>query len=159
MGEQSLGWLLNEQLEQLSSVTEPLRTVERASETSVLLTEDYLALSDEGRRPEVRSAAGAALSSRATLPAHVAGIPEPDTGGALDAGPESRSARAPDAAPSAACRCPRRLDGRAGVWEAVELAVGEADTATFSLVDRETGAEGQLGATDDGSVVLDLPDD
>ncbi|CAN5738432.1 hypothetical protein BH23CHL8_BH23CHL8_29120 [soil metagenome] len=51
------------------------------------------------------------------------------------------------------------IDGRGGQWEAVELALGEADTATFSLVDRQTGSQGQLGATDDGSVVLDLPDD
>lgn len=51
------------------------------------------------------------------------------------------------------------LDGRAGQWEAVSLLLGEVDTATFSLVDRQTGAEAQLGATDDGSVVLDVPDD
>jgi hypothetical protein len=51
------------------------------------------------------------------------------------------------------------LEGHSGSWEAIELIVGEPDTATFSLVDRQTGAEGQLGATDDGSVVLDLPND
>jgi hypothetical protein len=54
---------------------------------------------------------------------------------------------------------PVEIDGYRGRWEVVELALGEADTATFILVDRETGEDGQLGAMDDGSVVLDMPDD
>lgn len=51
------------------------------------------------------------------------------------------------------------IDGRGGQWEAIELVIGESDTATFSLIDRQSGAEAQLGATDDGSVALDVPDD
>ena len=54
---------------------------------------------------------------------------------------------------------PVTLEGYPGDWEAVELVVSDETTATFSLVDRQTGEWGQLGATDDGSVVVDLPDD
>jgi hypothetical protein len=51
------------------------------------------------------------------------------------------------------------IAGYPGRWEALELLMGEPDTATFRVVDRETVKEGQLGATDDGSVVFDAPDD
>lgn len=51
------------------------------------------------------------------------------------------------------------LDGLRGEWEATELLVSDETTATFTLIDRASGDEAQLGATDDGLVILDTPDD
>jgi hypothetical protein len=54
---------------------------------------------------------------------------------------------------------PVRLDGYPGEWEAVGLVAADETAVTLELVDRVSGAFGQIGATDDGSVVLDVPDD
>ena len=43
IGEQYLQWFLKEQLEEMSSMSALLRTVERANEVNILLAEDYLA--------------------------------------------------------------------------------------------------------------------
>jgi ferritin len=43
LGEQFLQWFLKEQVEEVASMSALLRTVERASESSILLVEDYLA--------------------------------------------------------------------------------------------------------------------
>jgi ferritin len=43
LGEQFLGWFLKEQVEEMASMTALLRTVERASDSNILLVEDYLA--------------------------------------------------------------------------------------------------------------------
>ncbi len=43
VGEQFLGWFLSEQLEEMSSMAALLKVVERASATSILMAEDYLA--------------------------------------------------------------------------------------------------------------------
>lgn len=54
---------------------------------------------------------------------------------------------------------PVTLEGYPGEWEAVELLVSDGTTATFTMVDRRTGEWGQVGASDDGSVVVDMPND
>jgi bacterioferritin B len=64
VGEQFLHWFLQEQREEVASMHELLRIVERASETSVLLAEDYLARSGlTTQEPEATAppAAGGAL--------------------------------------------------------------------------------------------------
>ncbi len=43
VGEQFLAWFLKEQLEEMSSMADLLRTVERAATTNILLAEAYLA--------------------------------------------------------------------------------------------------------------------
>ena len=43
VGEQFLAWFLKEQLEEMSSMADLLRTVERAAETNILLAEAHLA--------------------------------------------------------------------------------------------------------------------
>jgi len=48
IGEQYLQWFLKEQLEEMSSMSALLRTVERAAENNILLAEDYLARSAGG---------------------------------------------------------------------------------------------------------------
>lgn len=64
VGEQFLAWFLKEQLEEMSSMADLLRTVERAAETNILLAEDYLArtsFGDAGESPDAPPAAGGAL--------------------------------------------------------------------------------------------------
>jgi bacterioferritin B len=64
VGEQFLAWFLKEQLEEMSSMADLLRTVERALETNILLAEDYLArttIGDQGRGHDAPAAAGGAL--------------------------------------------------------------------------------------------------
>jgi ferritin len=64
VGEQFLAWFLKEQLEEMASMADLLRTVERAAETNILLAEDYLARSgigDKGDAPYTPLAAGGAL--------------------------------------------------------------------------------------------------
>jgi ferritin len=63
VGEQFLAWFLKEQLEEMSSMADLLRTVERAAETNILLAEDYLArtsIGDAGHGPHQPPAAGGA---------------------------------------------------------------------------------------------------
>jgi ferritin len=64
VGEQFLAWFLKEQLEEMSSMSDLLRTVERAMETNILLAEAYLArtsVGDHGKRVDAPEAAGGAL--------------------------------------------------------------------------------------------------
>lgn len=64
VGEQFLAWFLKEQLEEMSSMSDLLRTVERAVETNILLAEAYLArttFGDEGHGSDTPPAAGGAL--------------------------------------------------------------------------------------------------
>jgi ferritin len=64
VGEQFLAWFLKEQLEEMSSMADLLRTVERALETNILLAEDYLArttIGDQGRSRDAPPAAGGGL--------------------------------------------------------------------------------------------------
>jgi ferritin len=64
VGEQFLAWFLKEQLEEMASMADLLRTVERAAETNILLAEDYLARHATGDRntaPSEPSAAGGSL--------------------------------------------------------------------------------------------------
>ena len=64
VGEQFLAWFLKEQLEEMSSMADLLRTVERAAETNILLAEAYLArtqVGDEGKNNNAPPAAGGAL--------------------------------------------------------------------------------------------------
>jgi ferritin len=64
VGEQFLAWFLKEQLEEMASMADLLRTVERAAETNILLAEDYLAresIGDKGNAPNAPPAAGGAL--------------------------------------------------------------------------------------------------
>ena len=62
VGEQFLAWFLREQLEEISSMAALLKVVERASESNIMLAEDYLARTpapqDRNGAPE---AAGGAL--------------------------------------------------------------------------------------------------
>jgi bacterioferritin B len=63
-GEQFLAWFVKEQLEEMSSMADLLRTVERAVETNILLAEDYLAresIGDQGESSDAPPAAGGAL--------------------------------------------------------------------------------------------------
>jgi ferritin len=63
IGEQFLHWFLEEQLEEVSSMTALLRTVERASAVNILLAEDFLArtagTSDATEAGAPRAAGGA----------------------------------------------------------------------------------------------------
>ena len=64
VGAQFLDWFLKEQLEEMSSMADLLRTVERAAETNILLAEAYLArtqVGDEGKSNNAPPAAGGAL--------------------------------------------------------------------------------------------------
>ena len=64
VGEEFLRWFLKEQLEETSSMADLLRVVERASESNVLLAEDYLSrqqIGDHGDDPMAPAAAGGAL--------------------------------------------------------------------------------------------------
>lgn len=64
VGEQFLAWFLREQREEMASMADLLRTVERAAETNILLAEDYLArqsVGDGGSDPSAPPAAGGAL--------------------------------------------------------------------------------------------------
>ncbi len=64
VGEQFLAWFLKEQLEEMSSMADLLRTLERATETNILLAEDYLArraIGDQGRAADAPRVAGGAL--------------------------------------------------------------------------------------------------
>ncbi len=64
VGEQFLAWFLKEQLEEMSSMSDLLTTVERAMASSILLAEDYLArqpIGDSGVDRAAPPAAGGAL--------------------------------------------------------------------------------------------------
>ena len=64
VGEQFLHWFLQEQREEVASMSELLAIVERASESNILLAEDYLArnrVGDEGESATAPPAAGGAL--------------------------------------------------------------------------------------------------
>ncbi len=64
LGEQFLLWFLKEQVEEMASMTALLRTVERASESNILLVEDHLARTTAavgGVDPTAPAAAGGAL--------------------------------------------------------------------------------------------------
>jgi bacterioferritin B len=64
VGEQFLTWFLKEQLEETSSMSDLLRTVERAATTNILLAEAYLArvpVGDSGDTEYAPPAAGGAL--------------------------------------------------------------------------------------------------
>ncbi len=64
LGEQFLQWFLKEQVEEVASMSALLRTVERASESSILLVEDYLART---------AGAGGAAETEADAPAAAGG--------------------------------------------------------------------------------------
>jgi ferritin len=64
VGEEFLNWFLKEQREEVSSMNDLLRLVERALESNILLAEDALARSpvgDQGADPSAPPAAGGAL--------------------------------------------------------------------------------------------------
>ncbi len=65
VGEQFLGWFLKEQLEEMSSMADLLKVVERASTSNIMLAEDYLARAaaagGEGEPAGAPEAAGGAL--------------------------------------------------------------------------------------------------
>lgn len=64
VGEQFLAWFLKEQLEEMSSMSDLLTTVERAVASSILLAEDYLSrtpIGDQGVDRSAPPAAGGAL--------------------------------------------------------------------------------------------------
>ena len=64
IGEQFLQWFLKEQLEEMSSMSALLRTVERAAAVNILLAEDYLARTaggSDGTEADAPRAAGGAL--------------------------------------------------------------------------------------------------
>jgi ferritin len=64
VGEQFMHWFLQEQREEVASMSDLLSIVERASESNVLLVEDYLArnpVGDQGVDPNAPPAAGGAL--------------------------------------------------------------------------------------------------
>jgi len=64
VGEQFLHWFLQEQREEVSSMSDLLRIVERASESNIMLAEDYLArnpVGDQGEATNAPPAAGGAL--------------------------------------------------------------------------------------------------
>jgi ferritin len=61
---QFLDWFLKEQREEVASMTDLLRIVERAADSNVLLVEDYLArvqIGDAGQDPTAPATAGGAL--------------------------------------------------------------------------------------------------
>ena len=64
VGEQFLHWFLQEQREEVASMSDLLSVVERASESNVLLAEDYLSrnpVGDQGEASNAPPAAGGAL--------------------------------------------------------------------------------------------------
>jgi ferritin len=64
VGEQFLAWFLTEQREEEASMADLLRTVERASETNILLADDYLSrnqVGDAGESAGAPEAAGGTL--------------------------------------------------------------------------------------------------
>jgi len=64
VGEQFLAWFLREQREEMASMADLLRTVERAAQTNILLAEGYLAreaIGDGGQSEGAPPAAGGAL--------------------------------------------------------------------------------------------------
>jgi bacterioferritin B len=64
VGEQFLHWFLQEQREEVASMSDLLSVVERASESSLLLAEDYLSrnpVGDQGVATNAPPAAGGAL--------------------------------------------------------------------------------------------------
>jgi bacterioferritin B len=64
VGEQFLHWFLQEQREEVASMSDLLSVVERALESNVLLAEDYLArnpVGDQGEATNAPPAAGGAL--------------------------------------------------------------------------------------------------
>jgi bacterioferritin B len=64
VGEQFLHWFLQEQREEVASMSDLLSVVERALESNVLLAEDYLArnpVGDQGEAANAPPAAGGAL--------------------------------------------------------------------------------------------------
>ena len=64
VGEQFLHWFLQEQREEVSSMSDLLSVVERASESNILLAEDYLArnpVGDQGESATAPPAAGGPL--------------------------------------------------------------------------------------------------
>jgi bacterioferritin B len=64
VGEQFLAWFLREQREEMASMADLLRTVERAATTNILLAEAYLArttVGDGGSSSDAPSAAGGLL--------------------------------------------------------------------------------------------------
>ena len=64
VGEQFLHWFLQEQREEVASMSDLLSVVERASESNILLVEDYLSrntIGDEGESATAPPAAGGAL--------------------------------------------------------------------------------------------------
>ena len=64
VGEQFLHWFLQEQREEVSSMSALLSVVERSSESNILLAEDYLArnpVGDQGEAANAPPAAGGAL--------------------------------------------------------------------------------------------------
>ncbi|TMK80168.1 MAG: ferritin [Actinobacteria bacterium] len=64
VGEQFLHWFLQEQREEVASMSDLLSVVERASESNLLLAEDYLArnpVGDQGQSTNAPPAAGGAL--------------------------------------------------------------------------------------------------
>jgi ferritin len=64
VGEQFLAWFLREQREEMASMADLVKMVERATATNILLAEDYLSrttVGDSGRTPDTPEAAGGAL--------------------------------------------------------------------------------------------------
>ncbi len=64
VGEQFLAWFLREQREEMASMADLLRTVERAAQTNILLAEEYLAreaVGDGGAGTDAPPAAGGSL--------------------------------------------------------------------------------------------------
>jgi ferritin len=64
VGEQFLHWFLQEQREEVASMSDLLAIVERASESNILLAEDYLArnqVGDQGESATAPPVAGGAL--------------------------------------------------------------------------------------------------
>jgi len=64
VGAQFLDWFLKEQREEVASMSELLRIVERAADSTLLLAEDYLArvtVGDQGADPTAPPVAGGAL--------------------------------------------------------------------------------------------------
>jgi bacterioferritin B len=64
LGEQALHWFLQEQREEVASMSDLLKVVERASASNILLAEEYLAraqIGDAGVDPNAPPAAGGAL--------------------------------------------------------------------------------------------------
>ena len=64
VGEEFLNWFLKEQREEVSSMNDLLKLVQRASESNVLLAEEYLArtaVGDQGADPSAPPAAGGVL--------------------------------------------------------------------------------------------------